>query len=112
MKRHISVKQKDDYNTYMREYQRIYYEERHTDWKTYLLRRRYRQMTLDKLHAMLEHKLSTMCTMSPEKKERIVKVLREIIAEKERIDYEPKEGIAEISDELDKLNREVHKRGL
>lgn len=107
MKRNIKFKQSEDYNGYMREYQRIYYEEKHTDWKTYLLRRRYRQMTLDKLHAMLEHKLSTTCTMSPEKRERIVKVLREIIAEKERIEYEPKDGTLEIRDALEDLNREV-----
>ena len=112
MKRNLGIKQSEDYNGYQREYHRIYYKEKYTDWKDYLLRRRYREMDLWKLHEMLEHKLSAKCTMPPEKKDRLIKILREIISEKEYFDYKPKDEIIDIRNELENLNREIHNKGL
>ena len=106
-KRDLGIKQKEDYNGYMKAYQRLYYREHQIEWRDYLAKRRYRAYTLDRLNELLEHKIDCNCTMPEEKRERLIKILKEIIAEKERANYKPKDGTLEIRDALEDLNREV-----
>ena len=107
MRRDIGIKQAEDYNGYQRAYQRIYYREHQSEWSDYLAKRRYRSFTLDKLNALLKQKIDCNCTMPVAKRERLIRILREIIAEKEYASYKPKEGTLEIRDALEEMNREV-----
>lgn len=114
-KRNIGIRQGDspeNYRDYQREYQKLYFHEHQDEWNDYLLRRRYRLKTVDELKTMLSNKLSTSCTMKSHKRERLIKILKEIISEKEHIDYEPYDGIIDIRDELEKLTRDANNKGL
>ena len=112
MKRNLGIKQSEDYNGYQKAYQKLYFKEHQNEWQDYILKRRYRSYSIEKLKDMLNKKLNGCCTMKSHKRERLVNILREIIAEKEHIDYELSDGIIDIRDELEKLNREVHNKGL
>ena len=114
MKRDIGIRQKDDYNGYQRAYQKLYFKEHQNAWQDYILRRRYRSYTLEKLKDMLEKKLNCKCTMNKDKRQRLIDILQEVITEKESNydGYTPLKGTYKIQMELEELNREIHNRGL
>jgi hypothetical protein len=116
-RRDIGIKQKESkeaYNEYMKAYQRLYYREHQSEWINYMLKRRYRSYTLDRLKALLEKKLKVQVTISDEKRERHINILKEIIKEKENNydGYTPLKGTYKIQAELEEMNREIHNRGL
>lgn len=116
-KRDIGIKQndsKEDYNAYMKAYQRLYYREHQNEWIDYILRRRYRSYTLDRLKALLEKKINIRVTMNEEKRNRLISILKEIIEEKENNydGYTPLKGTYKIQKELEDMNREIHNKGL
>ena len=116
-KRDIGIRQndsKEDYNAYQKAYQRLYYREHQSEWINYMLKRRYRSYTLDRLKALLEKKLNVQVTISDEKRERHINILKEIIEEKENNydGYTPLKGAYKIQEELEDMNREIHNKGL
>jgi hypothetical protein len=105
---------KEDYAAYMKAYQRLYYREHQSEWINYMLKRRYRSYTLDRLKALLDKKLKVQVTISDEKRERHINILKEIIEEKENNydGYTPLKGTYKIQEELENMNREIHNKGL
>jgi hypothetical protein len=62
----------------------------------------------------LEKKHKVQVTISDEKRERHIIILKEIIKEKENNydGYTPLKGTYKIQAELEEMNREIHNRGL
>lgn len=111
----VNVEQLDGregYRQYQREYRKIHYQRNKQAWKDYVMQNNYDNRTTEELWKLLEQKQKNF-TYLPEKKQRLIDMIKNSLR-KRGLDPDTKQEltIEQIRDEIERLNRLAHERGL
>ena len=103
---------KEGYREYQREYRKIHYQRNKQAWRDYLMQRSYDKRTTEELFKLLEQKQKNF-TYLPEKKQRLIDMIKNSLMKRGiNPDKENDMTVEQIRDEIERLNRELHERGL
>ena len=103
---------REGYREYQREYRKIHYQRNKKAWKDYVMQNHYDNRTTEELWRLLEQKQKNF-TYLPEKKQRLIDMIKNSLR-KRGLDPETKQELTvdQIKEELERLNRLAHERGL
>lgn len=103
---------KEGYRNYQREYRKIHYQRNKQAWKDYVMQNHYDNRTTEELWKLLEQKQKNF-TYLPEKKQRLIDMIKNSLR-KRGLDPDTKHEmtVEQIRDEIERLNRMAHERGL
>lgn len=103
---------KEGYRNYQREYRKIHYQRNKQAWRDYVMQNRYDNKSTEELWKLLEQKQKNF-TYLPEKKQRLIDMIKNSLR-KRGLDPDTKHEmtVEQIRDEIERLNRLAHERGL
>lgn len=103
---------REGYRQYQREYRKIHYQRNKQAWRDYVQQNHYDNRSTEELWRLLEQKQKNF-TYLPEKKQRLIDMIKNSLR-KRGLDPETKHEmtVEQIRDELERLNRLAHERGL
>lgn len=103
---------KEGYRNYQREYRKIHYQKNKQAWKDYVMQNHYDNRTTEELWKLLEQKQKNF-TYLPEKKQRLIDMIKNSLR-KRGLDPDTKQELTveQIKNEIERLNRLAHERGI
>lgn len=103
---------REGYRQYQREYRKIHYQRNKQAWRDYVQQNHYDNRSTEELWKLLEQKQKNF-TYLPEKKQRLIDMIKNSLR-KRGLDPDTKHEmtVEQIRDEIERLNRLAHERGL
>jgi hypothetical protein len=105
---------KEGYRQYQREYRKIHYQRNKQAWRDYVMQNRYDNKSTEELWKLLEQKQKNF-TYLPEKKQRLIDMIKNSLRKRginPDLPWENDMTVEQIKEELERLNRLAHERGL
>lgn len=105
---------KEGYRQYQREYRKIHYQRNKQAWRDYVMQNRYDNKSTEELWKLLEQKQKNF-TYLPEKKQRLIGMIKNSLRKRginPDLPWENDMTVEQIKEELERLNRLAHERGL
>lgn len=102
---------KEGYREYQREYRKIHYSRNRQAWKDYLMQKSYDKRTTEELLKLLEQKKRNF-TLPEDRKKRLIEMIENSLRKRGELPNMEEMTVEQIRDEIEKLNRELHERGM